>query len=156
LLDRSEDWTEPGMGELLTFDRRANLDSLEFIVLHDAFELGDRRVRMLHRQRRHAAQAPWMLSHHLGNAIIAEFGRSQASLRAERIEIGWRRDRERRDVDPHAIHRGEFGLNVVELPLDQAEPSIVLPIEFAASLGHLDAIELRPADAELRRLAPDL
>ena len=79
------------VGELAAFDGGADLDRFEPVFLHHALELGDRRVGVLHRQRRHAAQAVGMLRDHLRDAVVVELRRGEARVRAQVIEKHRRR-----------------------------------------------------------------
>jgi hypothetical protein len=75
LLRAAQQWPVLRVGELAAGGERSELDCLEAVFAHHALHFGDRRLRLLHRQRRHAAQARGVARHHRGDAVVHQLCR---------------------------------------------------------------------------------
>ena len=114
LLDGAQHRTELFLGELRAVDAGGEFDRFETIFTHDAFEFGDRRVRVLHWQKSHAAQTRRMFINDLCDAVVdvARCGHRRFGLKV--MQEHRRGCRQRGDLDAHGIHCRELGPGVVE------------------------------------------
>ena len=80
LLDGLQHLAELLRRQRRAFDRSRQLHRLETVLFHHALQLGNGGIRILHRQMRHAAQPRRVFRHHLRNAVVGEFCRSEAGI----------------------------------------------------------------------------
>ena len=133
-------------------DRGAELNAFEAVFLDHTFEFGNRRFRMLHRQRRHAAQAIRFCCHHLREAVIDQTRSLDRQIVFQVVEKALRSGRNECDVDFLAVHRFKLGIGIVELRLERetrlaANEYPVVPL--ALDLCVVDRIRLHGLDQGL-------
>ena len=147
LLDRLKHLAVFGVSELLALDAGAEFDRLEAVFAHDPLEFGDRGVRVLHRQMRHATEPLRMLCDHLRDAVVGEPGGGKSGGRRQIVKINRWTDRQRRDIDTAAVHPFELRLDIAEGGRQRGPHSAVFEVG--------NAVAGFDARRELRRVGDD-
>ena len=138
-------------GKLIADYSAAEFNCAETVFFDDALEFSNRGVRVLHRQRRHTAQAVGTFRHHVGHTVVGHARCGGRAVGIEIVKINHRRRRDHRNVEALAVHARDLCIGIEKF-VEQRSRMAVFAQEFLAGRRiremHAVVVRARPYQVE--------